>query len=846
MFDNSGFCWSIQMSMNKKPPDNTSGSNGWREHEISQLRRFSAFSLREKMEAVQGMADVVRRFQQMRREGAFHTAPQAYESRGEREAEVVRETPTHYRLDSAADEVALPGCTPEPLMAYLKALGILRLVSEQKDQQVRGWWKNDVFWIRSPVLFKDAVTEEAKRDALVRFLLEEYQPTPIVAPWAGGSGFFKKDNKKAVEELSKSRVPRTDLYAKTIQLVSRIIKEENVGDKPKDDDKVRLIRRYRRELHNEVVGWMDAAMVLGQDGQDFSPLLGTGGNDGRLDFTQNFMQRIVSLGLHKSSPIDNKSHELLNQALFLALATLDKASVGQFAPGRAGGPNATQGMEGDSTDNAWEFILMMEGTLLLAGAAARRFGDVNNSRSSFPFTVRSVASGFDSAAEKDEAESRGEVWLPLWARPTSSGELRQLFGEGRAEVSGRPARDGTDFARAVAGLGVDRGIVRFNRIGFLKRSGKAFLASRLGQFEVVGRSEVDLLREIDRWLGDFRWKCARGRDKEKAPKRILSTLTGIDSAILEYCKYGGQRLFQEIVIALGQAERELAVTQGQFKRKTVKPIPLFSSAWIHAADDRSAEFAVARALVSMHDQEGKIGPLRSNLEPVDWKKRCRTWAEKDRAVVWNTENLVDNLANVLHRRMIDGQRVGCEHLPLASSFIVPLDTVAAFLDGDLDEQRIEDLIWGLMLIEHRGVQAIGGYKPPDASMSRTYALLKLLFLSRSIVADRATGKLCWRLARNGEVGIAIRPEPRILSLLQAGRVGEACRIATQRLRISGLIPMPERLPGGKTRDNTWSEYADNHRVAQRLAAALLIPVGSQSVNRLVHLVCRDECAYATM
>ena len=39
---------------------------------------------------------------------------------------------------------ALPGCTPEPLMAYLKALGILRLVREQKDSNARCWWENDI------------------------------------------------------------------------------------------------------------------------------------------------------------------------------------------------------------------------------------------------------------------------------------------------------------------------------------------------------------------------------------------------------------------------------------------------------------------------------------------------------------------------------------------------------------------------------------------------------------------------------------------------------------------------------------------------------------------------------
>jgi CRISPR-associated protein Csx17 len=828
------------------------------------------------MEAVQGMADVVRRFQQMRREGAFHTVPPAYEPREKREAEVIREVPTRYRTDSTAGELALIGCTPEPLMAYLKALGILCLVSEQKDQNARGWWKDDVFWIRSPILFKDAITENAKREALAKFFLEEYQPTPIFSPWNGDGGFLS-DSGTSVDTLRAIREslhPRLKLIRDALSQVEQIPlmaefrvkrdrskeleKKKNELKKKKlelpvtEEEERKQVAARVKEIKQSVVteirtgfpdsslNWLDACMTLNMDGFTPSPLLGSGGVDGRLDFGTNFLVNVQVLLK------DQQGSVLLPQALFSNCAHLAESSIGQFSPGQIGGPNGTQGFEGTSLINPWDFVLMMEGSLLLAGAAARRFGDVSNSRSSFPFTVRSVASGFDSAAAKDEAESRGEVWLPLWTRPTSTGELRQLFGEGRADVSGRAARDGTDFARAVAGLGVDRGIVRFSRVGFLKRSGKAFLASPLGRFEVVGRSEVDLLREIDRWLGDFRWKCARGRDKEEAPKRILQALNSIDSAIFEFCKYGGPRLFQAIVIALGQAERELAVTQGQFKRKTVKPIPLLSLAWMYAANDESPEFAIARALASMSDPEAKIGPFRSNLEPVDWKKRSRAWAEKDRAVVWNAGDLAINLASVLQRRVMDGQRVGCERLPLASSLTVPLDTVSAFLDGNLDEQRIKDLIWGLMLIEHRGIPEAVGYKSPDSPISRTYALLKLLFLPRPIAADRVSGKLCWRLARNGEAGIIIRPEPRILSLLQVGRVGEACSIAVQRLRISGLAPMPGPLPDGKTRDNTWFECEGNHRAVQRLAAALLIPVCSQSVNRFVHLVCRDKQALATM
>ena len=228
-------------------------------------------------------------------------------------------------VETSLHDIELAGCTPEPLMAYLKALGILRVVSEQKDAEARGWWKNEVFWLRSSL----------DRDALVSFFVDEYRPTPIVAPWAGGSGFFKKDNKQAVNALSESNSQRVRLYTEVIDKVKAIIKEEHISEIPRDDDKAHLIRRYRSELPDEVVAWMDAAMVLQKDKQNFAPLLGTGGNDGRLDFTQNFMQRIVSLGLQKAEAANSNSYSLFKNSLYATPATLDSASVGQFEAARA-------------------------------------------------------------------------------------------------------------------------------------------------------------------------------------------------------------------------------------------------------------------------------------------------------------------------------------------------------------------------------------------------------------------------------------------------------------------------------------------------------------------------------
>ncbi len=46
----------------------------WDGHNLSQLLDFRSLILRQKMEAVEGMADVVRRFRAMRAEGAFYTS----------------------------------------------------------------------------------------------------------------------------------------------------------------------------------------------------------------------------------------------------------------------------------------------------------------------------------------------------------------------------------------------------------------------------------------------------------------------------------------------------------------------------------------------------------------------------------------------------------------------------------------------------------------------------------------------------------------------------------------------------------------------------------------------------
>lgn len=800
-------------------------------------------------------------------------------------------------------EIELTGCMPEPLMSYLKSLGIFRLVSEQADPEATACWRNDVFVLRSKV----------DRDELVSFFLTQYQPTPVLAPWNAGCGFYKKwdptksvfksrEVVEAVENIENSTSIAFDRYrnqirrtkntleerAQRVDLASELdaIREQGElenwsANKIKEEikryldnalllevdghqvriekaDKDEFVRMMRGEvLDDEAVRWLDAALVLltGQKKNRIeAPLLGSGGNIGNSDFSARFMQLLIDvLPLHENNSLPEKSTTLLRGAVLGddVFGLLDY-SVDQFHPGIAGGANMGQEMEAKPILNPWDYILMIEGSLLMGGAATRRL-DAKRLGSSFPFSVDSTPVGFASAGAD---ETRGELWLPVWTRFCKLSELSTLLAEGRAEIGSRRPRDGVEFARAVTSLGVDRGIHQFVRLQFQKRFGDNYLATALDRFDVRYQQHVHLLQEIDRWLCRYRDACSG--DKPKTPPRFVRGLRRIESAVFDYCRHGRREEMQGVLIALGQAERELALRAGHVKKdKSCIPLGGLSAQWVQATHDGTPEFDIALALAGIYDRTREarrnIGPIRCNLETVAVRYGRVTWITDDkhqdrdeqskRHVVWNSADLTSNLTAVLGRRMMDGARAGCDGLPLDFKRGVSLNMIATFIAGEVDDHRIERLLWGLMLIDHPPpypqslTRAKIEYVPP---LPREYALLKLLFLPRPLARHWDDNKRRWkfRLARESDEGMTIRLEPCILPLLRAGRGAEACRIAYQRLRASGFKPMPGPKPSGVWREVDWEP--DLSLDPHRLAAALLVPVGDAVVNQLIHLVTRQD------
>jgi CRISPR-associated protein Csx17 len=622
---------------------------------------------------------------------------------------------------------------------------------------------------------------ELDEDGLLRFFLERYSPTPILSPWNGGSGFYPKDRKVGIEAIAGTKDDRFEVYREAIQKARSI---PRVGEKEGDEDERRMAIQLacRNALPDACVEWLDAAVGISAEGKRaFAPILGTGGNEGRLDYTNNFMGCVADLLI---SP-DGKAPvtALLCNSLFgTETGGLQPSAVGQYDPGRAGGFNQSQGVtSGDFPSNPWNFVLTLEGAVAWAAGLYRRQGVGFRSFLCSPFTVKPTPVGYGSASGKDGELARAEIWAPMWERPAGYAELRTLLREGRATVNGKPAQNGLEFAQAACMLGVDRGLSGFVRYNLLKRRGDSFIALPAGRFAVTERREGDLARELTALLEEADWQL------KGAPAEYESLRRQVDEAMYNTLLRGGRDAIQDLAVCTGRLHRWILSTG-----KPVRFSQRLSRDWVTAISDRP-ETRVAAALAGMWQRDA--GGLRDHLD------------RNHREFAWTGGSLAERMARVLERRIMLSDRLGLLGNPLESSYRASAGDVARFLDGPLDDAVTEDLLFAFTLVDWRRGEPIGVSPPDEAEVWPVYALLKHLFLAQSVKGTE--GEVC------------LKGDLSLLAALRAGEVSRAAKIAIRRLQNAGLMPVEAEYLGGID--------------AMRLAGSLLIPV---PYNAAMRHICR--------
>ncbi len=749
----------------------------------------------------------------------------------------------------------LEGCSPTPLGSYLKALAVLRLVAEQRDPNVRGFWKDESFWL----------VTELSREELLSFFLRDYAPTPILSPWNGGSGFFYERD-VGLTPIEESVAPRFEAFRRGIRSsralsapLAAAMERLDAADKAvkgaskKDSDgaaelkaakaekdrlKDQLLGACRRSWEGGLLEWFDAALAIGADGDASWPaLLGSGGNDGRLDFTNNSMQHLAVL-FACSDPAGIARPEaapLLAAALFgEPTSGLSRKAVGQFSPGSAGGDNMGAGFKGNSLVNPWDFVLMLEGSVVFASSLVRTADATNLPLAAAPFAVRAAASGYGSAASADEGP-RGEQWMPLWRSPALFGEVRALFAEGRTRSGRNTAGSAQEAARAVARLGAARGISHFERFGYIERNGQANLAVPLGRWAVSAQPHDVLLDDVEAWLSGVR---RFARDKG-APKSVTAAARALDEAILAVCRAGAEPArWQSLLVALGRAEAALTGSPQRVADpiRQLAPLPILRPAWLSAVDDGSVEFRLAAALasqdVALRTQGGQAWlNVRAHFLPLERSRSPhRAHAPRGRArfavdggglardpdVVCAADDLERDCIALVRRRVQLAPGLPTRGLGLvgAPGVAASLGDVAAFLTGQVDDRRILALARPLMAIAwwERELSLPEARRRQGTSLDAGYAVARLVHLSTPVVFGEP-------------LTIPIDPEP--IARLAAGDLGGALAVALRRLRATGLTPRVRH-------------FVADARAARRLGASLAFPLRAADVRRCVELVIKPQ------
>lgn len=690
------------------------------------------------------------------------------------------------------ETIQLSGCTPEPLSNYLKALGVLRCLSEHnQDPLAKGYWHDNTF----------VLVSNKTKDELIRFFLYDYQPTPLVAPWNGSTGFYAKDNKKTLNAILNSQASRLATYRETIQKAQEQVDALRLTVQPKDkDEKRRLLTRLRNSLPDEAVKWLDTCALITSEELKFPALTGTGGNDGNFEFSRTFMQQLQELlDLTTGKPKENTAL-LLSASLFNdSVPGLPFAGkIGQFNPIAAGGANAAPGYDADSRVNPWDYVLMLEGIMLFSSGATRRYEKSEIGELAYPFSVRPSTIGYGSASEADEA--RAELWIPLWSSPTSLKELQILFSEGRAKVGKRAAKDGVDFATAISSLGKERGISEFVRYSFQLRNGLSYFAIPLGRFQPKISPQIDRLVELDPWLERFK----RAAADANAPASVKRALRQLETAVMALSQQRVKPL--ELLIALGAVEaaldRSLKFTQAQH----LPPIPRLRGDWLNDCDDGSTEFRLALALAGNN--------LRQRLVRV----RGNRWADnEDGMTTWQAGSLVKNLIAVLRREEIEASRdqkqqegelatptnptANLQERAMPTVPSARLDDIAFWIEGYVDDERLEALTRALCLV------ALPKKYPrstvPTLPIPTAYALLAITHRRTLKAQDLTLPKV-----------------PGLLAKLAAGNCYAAVELARGRLHASGLKPAISE-----------GIYEPNNRTL-RIAAALSFPLSELDTDCL--------------
>lgn len=518
--------------------------------------------------------------------------------------------------------------------------------------------------------------------------------------------------------------------------------------------------------------------------------------------------------------------------------------------------------------NALDYLLAVEGALALRGAVSRTLSATSRRFAAFPFVFDS---GEDLVDEKGDVTGVGtSVWLPLWDRATTYAELASYFSDAQARLPRKEARFPSEFARALRAQGVDAGFAGWQEFRFKMKASRVpwvCTGRYLGRDGAQGLTTVlsDALAPLDDsgFLDQFEVLRKGNRVDSRSPHRARMA---IDEAIERTVGQPTPENALEILTRVYAACKRMALSKSFRETLPRWPVlfrPLPQAAWERLLDGLDTpEYRVARALAAIAGLTKQRLPGRSgefsNVQPMlgsllPLKKGRQGWyipsAASDLSMqgVWTGSHLANDLARVLWRRYLDS--LEDDRPALSSPHSASLTDILAYLKGELDDSQIARWTEALSLIDWRWngspaensseTQTVG----PAAVESNNPAIPPAYAAMRALIELECD----WR--PDAHDGRRRRRSQRPVALVcerVSGSLAVAVREALHWLAIWGIpnhygiqsSSEKPRLAGRDVIRNPTASWrtAQDHRLVERMAAAVLIPLDWRDRAKLFRAV----------
>jgi CRISPR-associated protein Csx17 len=626
-------------------------------------------------------------------------------------------------VSRALTAVHFEGIRVDCLGNYLAGLGLLAAIS-RRWPNVRGCWRRGHFAL---------VGESLNAEAVERFLLDEWKPSPYERWW--------------------SKAQKADTKAKS----ARGIQALRASDP--DLGRVRLLDSH----------------LVGSGRNQFNTVFGTGGNIGKRNLAKVYDDAVGLLGGQ-----DRQANEgWLQTALFAKPGGVlpDLGSAGTWFVYANKTFNSGQDWYREGKISPWAFLLALEGARLLRGGAGRRLGSRARPYAVFPFLCDAPS----PATEGEVKLTRAEFWAPIWEQPANCAELEALLERGLARLGDRAAQAPHEFALAALSAGVDSGIGTFVRFSLRQTTSSQVFEAIPGESVRVadkGRNESDLLWPLIEWM---KFLPEPPSSTKRAKFRGMRGPIEMEIIRLAERPDDAER-WQSLLLLLAAVQDRL--DRNRAFREHSRPVPPLDPKWFDKAwPVAPPEILVARAIASVG--AGSNAPLFVNVVGAD-EDKWGNWTfppSRPNRAVYHSGDPARSLAGILERRLADAEVL--EGLPLGGTAPCMPGTIDAVLSGSIDLELVVRWLPAMVLLDWRGFKSSPERSEAVSSAYFLHALFRPLFHPGRIMLN---GQALFREERLRGAPPAKKATTarRILYLIRSGDWARAVDAARARYLAEGV------------------------------------------------------------